>query len=81
MRVIAATGYQPSAMAGMTPRDVENLLSRGYKRVDPKPDPPEDPTDPDQPGKAFRAKVTLRNGQTLAADAIARIRFDLDLVE
>lgn len=65
-------------LAGMTPRDVENLLSRGYQRIEPKPDPP---SDPDEPGRGYRARVTLRNGQTLNADAIARIRLDLDLAD
>lgn len=69
-------------LTGMTPRDVENLLARGYRRAEPKPDPPADPpSDPDEPGRGYRARVTLRNGQTLAADSIARIRLDLDLVE
>ena len=67
-------------LAGMTPRDVENLLSQGYKRAAPRPLPPKDPK-PDEPGSGVRARVTLRNGQRFEADAIAGIRLELDLVE
>lgn len=68
------------SLKGMTPRDVENLLSKGYEKADPK--PPEDPDDPDQPDDpgdpaawpvGWRVDGEMQDGRIVTANDFKRI--------
>lgn len=64
------------SLDGMTERDVQNLMSQGYAKADPKPEPPpEDPADPTPRG--FACRVTKKDGTVILAPEIAELSFKL----